>query len=552
MIRRYSWLLCLSLCALLLSACGEHKSQVDIATSRNTLIWGNGTEPKGLDPHLSTGVSENHIISSLLEGLIAYHPTDDTAIEPGMAERFETNERGDVYTFYLRDAYWSNGDPVTAGDFDYAYRRMLNPELGAEYANMLFVIKNAEAYYNSLAKSQPGKATMPWSEVGVKVIDDKTLQITLKASMPYFPLMLKHYSWYPVNPRTIEEFGGMTDRNGKWTRPENFVCNGPFTLESWKTNEIIIVKKNPNYWDADTVKLDAIHFLPIESADTENRMFRAGQMHLTNTVPLHALDDYRENNPDVLRIDPYLGNYFYRVNVVRDTPLKDPRVRRALAMSVDREALINNVLKAGQIPAYFFVPHGLEDYPNRNYFQYDPEQARNLLAEAGYPDGEGFPELSILFNTSESHKIVAETLQQMWKETLNIDFKPHNQEWKVYLDAQSNLDFDLSRSGWIGDYVDPYTFLEMFTTGNGNNDTGWSNERYDELIREAPNAPSPRTRLTMLAEAESILMKEMPVIPIYIYTRNFLIRPEVKGWNPKLLDNHPVKYISLEAPTQSQ
>ncbi len=526
-----------------MAGCGSKETDVQRANAANVLLWDNGSEPKSLDPAIATGVPENHIISSLLEGLIAYHPTDDTAIEPGMAESFDINEAGNVYTFHIRDAKWTNGDPVTADDFVYSYKRVLSPDLACEYVSMLFVVKNAKEYYESNAD---GEKPMDWDEVGIKALNSNTLEITLVAPIPYFPLMLKHYSWFPVNPKTIEKFGGMTQRGGEWIKVGNFVGNGPFRLKTWTTNQMIEVEKNPDYWDADTVRLNGIRFFPLESADGANRLFRNQQIHLTNTVPLSAIEGYESDHPNLIRRDTYLGVYFYRFNVTQEGPMSDPRVRRALAMTIDRESLIKNVLKGGQSPAYYFVPEGMGDYPHKEYFKYDPVEARRLLAEAGYPNGEGFPKKDILYNTLESHKTIAETFQQMWKENLGIEIGLNNQEWKVFLDATSNLDYDLSRGGWIGDYVDATTFLELFTTGNGNNDTGWSNERFDYLIQHAPLAPNEETRLEMLSEAETILMEEMPVLPVYIYTRQYLIDPSVKNWNSKLLDNHHMKYIWLE------
>jgi oligopeptide transport system substrate-binding protein len=523
---------------------------VEKATERGVLLLGNGSEPKSLDPHTVTGVPENHIISSIMEGLVAYHPSDDTAIEPGVAESFETNETGDVYTFHLRDAKWTNGDPVTAHDFVYSYQRILNPKLAAEYVTMLFVVKNAKEYNESHGNPEPGKEPMAWDEVGIKALDDKTLEITLIAPMPYFPLMLKHYSWFPVNPRVIEAHGGMLSRNGKWYQVENHVGNGPFRLKNWVTNQIVEVEKNPDYWDADTVKLNSIRFFPLESADTEDRLFNAGGLHKTYEIQLHKIDRYKIEMPGNLRLDPYLGSYFYRVNVSRNDALADKRVRRALNLAIDRQSLVTNVMRGGQIPARYFVPKGIQGYQSKEFFKFDPEKARRLLAEAGYPGGKGFPTFEILYNTSEQHKTIAETIQQMWKTTLGINIEIHNQEWKVYLDAQSNLDYDISRAGWIGDYVDPYTFLEMFTTGNGNNDTGWSNDRYDELMATAPMAGDTEKRYAMLQEAETILMDELPILPIYIYTRGYLKHPNLKNWNPKLLDNRNMKYIWLEETAQ--
>lgn len=531
-----------------LPGCGSKKSDVERANEAGILLLGNLSDPETLDPQIATGVPENHVISTLMEGLIAYHPSDDLSVEPGMAERFETNAAGDVYTFHLRDARWTNGDPVTAGDFDYSYRRMLNPKLAGEYVSMLFVVKNAERYYQS--HSDPDVAPVPWEEVGIKALDAKTLQISLIAPMPYFPNMLKHYSWFPVNPRTIEAHGGMTDRSGNWIKVGNHVGNGPFRLKSWVTNQILEVEKNPDYWDAGKVRLNGIRFIPIESTDTEERVFQSDGIHKTYMVPLHKIDVYKKEAPDKIRLDPYLGTYFYRINVTRQGPLQDKRIRRALNLAIDRESLIANVTRGGETPAHYFVPQGIKGYTSKQYFKYDPKEAKRLMAEAGYPDGKGFPVYDILYNTLDQHRTIAESIQQMWKQTLGIDIRLYNQEWKVYLDAQSNLDYDISRAGWIGDYVDPYTFLEMFTTGNGNNDTGWSDKHYDAIIASAPLAGNLEARFALLQEAEDILMDELPILPIYIYTRPYLLHPSVKNWNPKLLDNRNMKYIWLEPTTQ--
>ena len=546
--KMWAWMTLILLLGLA-TGCRPQMEDVERAQKAGILLRGNGTEPETLDPHVATGVPENQLISCLIEGLIAYHPTDDTAIEYGMAERFVTNETGDVYTFFLRDAKWSNGDSVSAWDFDYSYRRILTPELGAEYVSMLFVIKNAQSYYESRVTPRPGEEPLPWEEVGLKVLDDKILQITLTGPMPHFPLMLKHYSWFPVNPRTIEEHGGMTSRNGRWFSVDNFVGNGPFRLKSWRTNQILEVEKNPDYWDAEEVKLNGIRFFPVESVDTERRMFEAGQLHITGSVPMHEIPIYRKESPHLIRTDPYLGTYYYRINLTREGPLQDARVRRALALSIDRASLIDNVLKGGQAPAHFFVPRGILGYPANDFLRYDPAEAQRLMAEAGYPNGRDFPVVEILYNTREEHKTIAEAIQQMWKLTLGIDLTLHNQEWKVYLDSQSNFEYEIARAGWIGDFVDPYTFLELFTTGNGNNQTGWSNERYDALIARSIRTGQRAERFALLEEAESILMEELPILPLYIYTRTILLHPTVKNWNPKLLDNRNMKYIYLKVAT---
>ncbi|MGF1549728.1 MAG: peptide ABC transporter substrate-binding protein [Sphingomonadaceae bacterium] len=529
-------LLCL---ALALNACGTRERDVDVAAAEGILLKGNGSEPKSIDPHLVTGVPENKIIQALIEGLIAYHPDDDTLPAPGVAESWEHNEDYTVWTFNLReDARWTNGDPVVAGDFVYSWERILSPALGAEYAEMLYVIENAEAFHQGEIDD--------FDQVGVRALDDRTLEVRLKGPTPHFLLMLKHYSFYPVNPRVVEEHGGMTDRQSGWSTVENYVGNGPFRLKEWSTNEVLEVEKNPDYWDAETVQLNGIRFFPIENVNTEFTAFQGGRLHVTNEVPNDRIPSLRAEMPDQLMIEPYLGSYFYRVNVTRE-PFDDPRVREALALAIDRSLIVERVTQGGQAVATGFVPQGITGYEPTDAVGHDPERARALLAQAGYPGGEGFPNAEILINTSENHRKIAEAIQAMWRETLGIEIGIYNQEWKVYLDSQSSLNYDISRSGWIADYVHPMTFLELFTTGNGNNDTGWSNSSYDSLIRRAQTADSEEQRISLLKRAEAILLEDLPVLPIYWYTRVYMKDPRVQGWVPKLLDNRPYKYVSLSA-----
>lgn len=529
--------LLLGFACLLVAACGGGDRAADTAAQNGILLIGNGAEPLSLDPHLVTGVPENRILTSLIEGLIAYHPTDDEEPEPGVAESWEHNEDFTVWRFNLRDnARWTNGDPVTAQDFLYSWQRMLSPALGAQYAEMLYVIRNAEAFHQ-------GRIT-DFGQVGARAIDPRTLEVTLQGSTPHFLSMLKHYSFFPVNPRAVEQFGGMTERSNAWSTTENYVGNGPFRLAQWTTNQIIRVEKNPDYWDADRVQLNEIQFFPIDNVNSEETAFRAGRLHITSTVSPDRIPAFRQSNPDELRIDPYLGNYFLRINVTR-APFDDPRVRTALNLAVDRQLLVDRVTQGGQAPASGFVPPGLDNYPVSERVEFDPERARQLLADAGFPGGRGFPTKEILINTSESHRKIAEAIQAMWRQHLGIDVGIYNQEWKVYLDSQSNLDYDLARAGWIADYPHPMTFLEIFTSGNGNNDTGWRNSRFDALIRQAQAAGDEPLRLRLMQEAEDILMTELPIIPIYWYTNTYLIDTRVQGWNPTLLDNHPYKYVSF-------
>ncbi|MBN2069401.1 MAG: peptide ABC transporter substrate-binding protein [Opitutales bacterium] len=534
------WLLC-AVFVLGLSACKKRQTRADEAAAQGVLLIANGSEPSRLDPHLATGVPENRIISSLLEGLIAYHPTNDSLPEPGMAESWEPNEDSSEWTFHIRDARWSNGDPVTAQDFVYSWRRMLTAALGAEYAPNLFVIKNAQEYFEQ-------KIT-DFEQVGVHAIDEKTLRVTLVGPAPYFLNMLKHYSFFPVNPCSVESMGGITDRMGEWTRPGNFVCNGPFVLEQWETNKVIRVVKNPDYWDADKVQLNAIEFIPIENQSTEESSFLAGQLHLTTNIPLSKIPYYLSNRGDIAHFEPYLGVYFYRLNVTKP-PLDNPKVRMALNYVINRKLITENVTRASEQPTYAYTPPGIMGYEPPVVLSTDADKARQLLAEAGYPGGEGFPPLEILINTDEGHRQLAEVMQQIWSKELGIHVTILNQEWKVFLESQNKMDYDISRSGWIGDYMDPGTFLDMWTTGNGNNQTGWSNSDYDRIILEARMARNQQARYEKLFEAEQILLKELPIVPVYWYTTKHLMDPRLRGYYPKLLDNHPYKYMYFDLDTQ--
>jgi oligopeptide transport system substrate-binding protein len=524
----------------LAGGCGQRVTLVDLGNRNQILHIGNGDEIEELDPQTSTGIPEHNIISALFEGLVSEDPKDLHPIPAG-AESWDISPDRLTYTFHLRkNARWSNGEPITAKDYYRSYYRMLDPNLAAEYSNMLFVVKNAENFYR-------GKTTK-FSDVGFRVVDDYTFEVILVAPTPYFLWMLgHHYSWWPVHLPTIEKHGRVDDRGNRWTRPEHMVCNGPFVLSRWKVNDVIKVKRNPHYWDGQRVRLAEIHFYPIQSRDTEERAFRSGQLHVTYEIPRHKIEFYRRSNPEILRVSPYLGVYFYRVNVTNPN-LKDRRVRRALAMSIDREMIVKQITKGSELPANSYTPANTAGYTPRARIPTDIDGARKLLAEAGHPDGKGLGSIEIHFNTEEKHRMVAEAIQEMWKKNLNLTVTLVNHEWKVYLDAQDTLNYHVSRAGWIGDYVDPNTFLEMWKTGDGNNDTGWSNAEYDQLIDRARLATDPQARLELFQKAEAILLEEAPVIPIYFYTKPYLLQTSVRNWHENILDHHPYKYVYLEPP----
>jgi oligopeptide transport system substrate-binding protein len=523
---------------LTLSGCGDYQSNVESGNREGTLHWGNGTEPQSLDPHIATGVPEHHIISSLMEGLV--HKDGETLEpRPGVAKSWDISADGRVYTFYLRqDARWSNGDLHNAHDYVWSWWRALQPALGNLYAYMYFPIANAKAYYDGEISD--------FSQVGVKALDDYVLQVTLTEPIPYFLQLLDHYSTYPVHRATIEKFGTADQRGTRWTFEGNIVGNGAFQLKEWKINRRITVERNPHYWNAENVRLNQVVFYPTENVTTEERMFRAGQLHYSG-IPSDKIQAYSQSDDPSLRIQPYLGVYFYRLNV--DKPqLSDKRVRRALGMTINRDQLVSQITKGGQIPAYAITPPGTMGYYPESDLTFDPEGAKKLLAEAGYPNGEGFPTTEILYNTSEGHRKIAVALQQMWKKHLNIDVVLLNQEWKVYLDTVSNHHYEIARAGWIGDYVDPNNFLDMFLCNGGNNRTRWCNPEYDQIIlQQVPKAKTHQQRLELFQKAETILLDEMPVIPIYIYTSNNLVHPTVKNFGRNILNQANYREMYLES-----
>ncbi|MBC6428562.1 MAG: peptide ABC transporter substrate-binding protein [Cellvibrionales bacterium] len=520
-----------------LPACTPGESRVESGNRLGIFHIGNGSDPESLDPHVATGIPAGNVFSAIYEGLVVSNPYT-LEPEPGVAERWEISADGLRYRFYLRqNARWSNGDPVTAEDFRWTYERYLTPAMGNEWAYMLFPVRGAKEFFS-------GDLT-DFTQVGIRTLGEYSLEIELKNPTPYFLQLLAHSSSAVVHRPTIEAHGSPTARYSAWTRPQNIVTNGPFVPYEWKISRPLKVRKNPHYWDRERLRLNEIHFHPTENATTEERLFRAGQLHKTNTLPTDKVPVYRAANSPALRVQPYLGTYYYQVNTTRPG-LSDARVRRALAMSIDRAAISRSILRGTSIPAFSMTPPGTLGYQPPAVFSFDPDKARQLLAEAGYPNGTGFPSFEILYNTSEGHRKVAVAIQQMWKRELNIDVTLTNQEWKVYLDSRDNMDYDIARAGWIGDYVDPLTFLDLGLSSNGNNNTGFADPHYDWLISE--HIPAARTRperLARFATAEAYLLEKMPFIPIYTYQSKYLLDPTIRGLPPNIRDHYNYRYITL-------
>ena len=576
------------------------------------LTFCNGDEIKTVDPALSTGQPEGRIIWSLFEGLCRWHPETLEPI-PGVAERWELSDDKRTYTFFLRrEALWSDGTPVTAHDFSYSLRRFLHPATAAEYGKELWYIENARRFTTrdvavgdpvevelhqkpegalpfapgiilrgTLAaiddagddrpvftveidgrprrfqRVAPGAApdgvtacrmiTYDFGHVGVRAVDEHTLEIRLDHPVPYFLHLMGFYPFSPVNRRCVETHGYPA-----WTRPENLVGNGPFRLEFRRVRDRIRLVKSPTYWNRDQVRLQTIDALAVKSTTTMLNLYMTGKVDWIPSVPTEVVTDLMAR--DDFRPSPYLALYYYLINTERP-PLDDARVRRALAMAVDRREIVEQVTRSGQVPAYSVVPEEISrylDYTPPVFGSFDPQQARRLLAEAGYPDGRGAPRIEVLYNTHESHKAIAEVIQAQWKRHLGIDVTLSNQEWGAYLTARRQRRYMVARAGWIGDYVDPNTFLDLFTSDNPQNQSGWSNAEYDRLIHAAQREPDERRRLDLFHDAEVILLDELPLIPIYIYVSQSMVRPYVEGFYRNIQDVHPLWAMGINEPKREQ
>lgn len=518
-------------------ACARHVTPAEAAIATRTLLLGNGAEPQDLDPSICTAYTDYNVLIALFEGLTCIDEATSEPV-PGMASSWDVTPDGLVYTFHLRPGLvWSNGDPLTAEDFAYTFRRVLSPKLAAEYAYLYYPIRNAEAY-------NTGRITDP-SALGIQVVNPLTLRLILQAPCPYLPSIAAHQAWFPVHRATIEKFGAYDRRGTAWTRPENMVSNGPFLLRTWAPHDRIVVEKNPRYWDAAHNRLNRVIFFPNENAASDEADFRAGQIHITFDLLPDHIAFYRRDDPQELRIDLLSESDFLRFNVLRP-PLNDERVRRALSLAIDRRALSADVLDGSRLPAYALTPPNTAGYTPDAGARYDPAAARRLLAAAGFPGGRGFPRLEVqLWNDALSSKAV-QAIQQMWREQLGIDVAIVAQEFRVYLDNQRTLHYDISRSRWIGDYNDPSNYLDMFLSRSGNNQTGWADAEYDRLNREADRLLDQRRRYALLRQAEARLLRAAPIAPLFYGSRTYLIKTYVKGWVPSLLGIHRYQYVWLE------
>ncbi len=526
-----------TLALLTTAAFAKRETPVEQGLRTHTLLIGNGAEPRDLDPHIVIAYTDYNILIALFEGLTVLDEATSRPL-PGMAEHWDISNDGLTYTFHLRpDAKWSNNDPVTATDFAFSLERILSPQLASEYAYMLAPIKGAEDYTAGKIKD--------FSAVGVRALDPHTLEITLARPTPYLLSLAAHQSWFPVHPATLRKFDATHRRGTAWTKPANIVTNGPFTLETWSPDERIVVKKNPRHHDAAQNQIDQVVFFPIGDPAVEERNFRTGQLHATYSLPVDRVATYRAQSPSPLRVEALLETNYFRFNVTQP-PFNDPRVRRALSLAIDRNQLVHTILHDTRLPAHSLVPPNTAGYNSTARAATDFAAARQLLADAGFPGGRGFPKVELQFSPPVIDPKAVEAIQEMWRRELGIEVALAQLEYRIHIDNQHLLAFQISASRWIGDYNDPSTFADLMTSQSGNNDTGWKNPSYDKLIDSAARERTETTRYTLLQQAEKLLLDEAPIAPVFFGTRTYLLRPEVKGWAPTLLGIHRYQTISLK------
>lgn len=525
------------LCAVVLAAtlatslfigCGNNSSSNGSSSNQN-LIFNVGADPKTMDPTLNNASEAGTMILNAFEGLMVLDENDKP--KEAAAESYEVSEDKLVYTFKLRqDGKWSDGKPVVADNFKYSWLRALDKATAAEYAYQLFYIKNAEKFYNGEVSAE---------EVGIKVLDDYTLEVTLEAPTEYFLQLCAFTTYVPLREDIVS-----ANPEGWATKPETYVSNGAFKLVQWDMKDQLVFEKNENYWDKDSVKLDTLTFKLVTEDTTAYSELKAGNFDMVNSVPTNEIEPGIEEG--LVHVNPKLGTYYFAINVGKQDilnedvkkALSNKLVRQALNLAIDRQEIIDNVAKAKQVPAYSFVPLGITDengteFSSKEYYNpADMEgniaKAKELLKEAGYENGKGLPTFELMYNSEGSHKETAQIIQQNLEE-IGVNVELANQEWAVFLNTRQKGEYQIARHGWIADYIDPMTFLDLWVTGGGNNDTGFSNARYDELVTAAKVESDSAKRLEMLREAEDILMDEMPVLPIYYYTTVTAANENVKG-----------------------
>lgn len=556
------------------------------------VIWTNlGSEPEWIDPGKCSDSAGSTIVFNAFEGLTQPHPATLEPM-PAIAKGWDVTDGGRRYVFHLRESAWSDGTPLTAHDFEYSWKRVLSRETASRYASFLYPVRHAATFHQLavLVRGLPAEGTearlrtvvgadvpiesvepdpelggalvvlggeedgkealreravkaldgaildgarlqasiVDASIVGVRALDDRTLEVRLEDPLPYFLHLVSFYTAMPVPRHVLERLAREGKNPDLWTRPEHVVSNGAYVIAEWKFRQYYLLEKNTRYWDAATVRTPRIRLALVENSNTTLNLYEAGELDYIGEValPNEFTDSLRRYHD--FRIGPFLASYFYWVNT-KAAPFDSPLVRKAFKLAIDRRAIVEHVTRGGQIPSADLTPDGVAGYRGPRSELFDPDEARALLAEAGYPGGKGFPAATLVYNTSEGHKQIAEAVQQMWKDELGVHVELENQEWKVFLKRTEAMEFQIARMGWIGDYPDPFTFLELLMPGIAHNRSNWNDARYGELMVAANRESDRARRLELMRQAEAHAMEATPVIPIYVYTRPEVIKPYLMG-----------------------
>ena len=528
---------CLAAAGAASSGCWRLETPAEAGIRTQTLLVGNYGEPSDLDPGSSVSFTDAHIDYALFEGLTKLDSRTSMPA-PAAADHWDVSGDGRIYTFHIReDARWSNGDPLTAEDFVYAFRRVLTPTFAAAYSYMLWPIKNAESY-------NAGRIT-DFALVGVRALDAHRLQLTLEGPTPYLPALASLSTWMPVHRPVIEKFGAMDQKGTPWTKPGNIVSNGAFSLVEWRPNARLAVVKNPMYWDAANTRLSRIEFFPIDKEATEELAYRSGQLHVTFALPTEKIAAYRAHIPSDLMVDPVLGTSFLFINVNRP-PLDNRKVRQALSHAINRILISRNVTQGAYLPARSFVPPACNGYTSRSALTDDFDEARRLLADAGYPGGKGLPPIELQTFTTDASLRTAEAVQSMWHKELGVNVTIGQYDQKTVFQNGQSGSYALSISAWIADYPDPLSFLGTMVTGGGNNWSGWSNKEFDQLVADASKSVDNAVRLELFQRAEAILLEDAPLVPIYYLSKVYALSPAVRGWTTTQVGFHEFNRVWLE------
>jgi oligopeptide transport system substrate-binding protein len=515
-------------------------SSEDMPEAGSTLHRGLVSDPESVDPHKARSTQAGDVLRDIGEGLLSYSATGE--LVPGVASEWSMSDDGLTLTFSLReDARWSNGDPLTADHFVYSFRRLVNPTTAAFYANLVADIVNARAII---------AGDMPPESLGVEAIDDRTLIVRLEQATPYLLSLLTQPSTFPVHPESVELHGDA------FTKAGTLISNGPYKLDEWVPGSVLSLSRNEHYWNNEQTAIDEVRHHVLTQPMTELNRYRAGELHITGTVPPDNFAQLREEHPDELRVAPSLGIYYYGFNLVKPPFKGSPRVREALSLAVDRDRIVESITGRGEAPAFSFVPPGVANYePRRLEFADQSQerrnaQARRLIAQAGYGP-ENPLQIELRFNTNDLHRRIALAIQAMWKEELGVETELINEEFQVLLANMRAAELtQVFRSSWIGDYNDAHTFLSIMQSGHTSNTPRYSNEEFDSLMQSAATQTNPDLRRSYLEEAERVLLSDHAVIPIYFLVSKHLVSPDVRGWGDNVLDYHYSHHLSL-APAEA-